>query len=112
MKKTAILKTPFTLVTSESEQSIEIIGGGTHWKISAEFVKQERQLSLDENGDMFEPEYRLVLEAEYPDKLILDGAYIAKEIGKDIKEIQTLFEFIEENKKNLFDELGFHGVIV
>ncbi|HEM4423130.1 TPA: hypothetical protein U1Y65_001703, partial [Streptococcus suis] len=53
-----------------------------------------------------------VLEAEFPDKLILDGAYTAKEISKDIKEIQTLFEFIEENKKNLFDELGFHGVIL
>ncbi|MGQ7555267.1 hypothetical protein [Streptococcus suis] len=75
-------------------------------------MKQEHQLSLDENGDMFEPEYRLVLEAEFPDKLILDGAYTAKEISKDIKEIQTLFEFIEENKKNLFDELGFHGVIL
>ncbi|HEM5341513.1 hypothetical protein EI994_04670 [Streptococcus suis] len=106
-----MLKTPFTLVTSESEQSMEIIGGGL-WNIKAEFVERDNQISLDENGDMFEPEYRLVLEAEYPDKLILDGAYIAKEIGKDIKEIQTLFEFIEENKKNLFDELGFHGVIV
>ncbi|MEG3231974.1 hypothetical protein [Streptococcus suis] len=90
---------------------MEIIGGGL-WNIKAEFVERDNQISLDENGDMFEPEYRLVLEAEYPDKLILDGAYIAKEIGKDIKEIQTLFEFIEENKKNLFDELGFHGVIV
>ncbi|MEG3285849.1 hypothetical protein [Streptococcus suis] len=98
-------------MTSESEQSMEIIGGGL-WNIKAEFVERDNQISLDENGDMFEPEYRLVLEAEYPDKLILDGAYIAKEIGKDIKEIQTLFEFIEENKKNLFDELGFHGVIV
>ncbi|HEM6438298.1 hypothetical protein QQY84_03570 [Streptococcus suis] len=111
MKKTAILKTTFTLVTSESEQSMEIIGSGL-WNIKAEFVKRDNQISLDENGDMFEPEYRLVLEAEYPDKLILDDAYMAKEIGKDIKEIQTLFEFIEENKKNLFDELGFHGVIV
>ncbi|MGQ7567208.1 hypothetical protein ACTGWR_04150 [Streptococcus suis] len=111
MKKTAILKTPFTLETNKEKQSLKIVGG-THWKISAEFVKQERQLSLDENGDMFEPEYRLVLEAEYPDKLILDDAYMAKEIGKDIKEIQTLFEFIEENKKNLFEELGFHGVII
>ncbi|HEL1953232.1 TPA: hypothetical protein TYI26_001968 [Streptococcus suis] len=111
MKKTAILKTPFTLETNKEKQSLKIVGY-THWKISVEFVKQEHQLSLDENGDMFEPEYRLVLEAEFPDKLILDGAYTAKEISKDIKEIQTLFEFIEENKKNLFDELGFHGVIL
>ncbi|WP_260464862.1 hypothetical protein [Streptococcus suis] len=111
MKKTAILKTPFTLETNKEKQSLKIVGY-THWKISAEFVKQEHQLSLDENGDMFEPEYRLVLEAEFPDKLILDSAYTAKEISKDIKEIQTLFEFIEENKKNLFDELGFHEVIL
>lgn len=111
MNKTAILKTPFTLETNKKKQSLQIVGD-THWKISAEFVKQEHQLSLDENGDMFEPEYRLVLEAEYPDKLILDSAYTTKEIGKDIKEIQTLFEFVEENKKNLFDELGFHGVII
>ncbi|AZR96487.1 hypothetical protein HO434_07505 [Streptococcus suis] len=111
MKKTAILKTPFTLETDKEKQSLKIVGS-THWKISAEFVKREHQLSLDESGEMFEPEYRLVLEAEYLDKLILDSAYLAKVISKDIKEIQTLFEFIEENKKNLFDELGFHGVIL
>ncbi|HEL2450698.1 TPA: hypothetical protein TZY52_002305, partial [Streptococcus suis] len=56
--------------------------------------------------------YRLVLEAEYPDKFFLDDSNIAKELGKDIKEIQTLFEFIEGNKKNLFEELGFYGVLV
>ncbi|HEL2450554.1 TPA: hypothetical protein TZY52_002125, partial [Streptococcus suis] len=47
MKKTAILKTPFTLVTSESEQSMEIIGGGL-WNIKAEFVVRDNQISLDE----------------------------------------------------------------
>ncbi|WP_253269227.1 hypothetical protein [Streptococcus suis] len=111
MKKTAILKTPFTLVTNEVKQSMEVIGGSL-WNIKAEFVVQDNQISLDENGDMFEPEYRLVLEAEYPDKLFLDDSNIAKELGKDIKEIQTLFEFIEGNKKNLFEELGFYGVLV
>ncbi|MBO4127774.1 hypothetical protein J5576_10035 [Streptococcus suis] len=111
MKKTAILKTPFTIVTSRSERSIEIIGG-SFWSLSAEFVKQDRQMSLDENGDLFEPEYKLVLEAAYPDKLVLDDSEVAKEVAKDVKEIQTLFEFIEKNKKNLFEELGFHGVLI
>ncbi len=111
MKKTAILKTPFTLVTSELEQSMEITGS-TFWNIKAEFVKRDNQLSLDENGDLFEPEYKLVLEATYPDKLVLDDSEIAKEVAKDVKEIQTLFEFIEKNKKNLFEELGFHGVLL
>lgn len=79
MKKTTILKIPFTLETNKEKQSLKIVGG-THWKISAEFVKQEHQLSLDENGEMFEPEYRLVLEAEFPDKLILDSAYRSESV--------------------------------
>ena len=44
--------------------------------------------------------------------MILDSAYAAGEFAKDTKEVQTLFKFIEENKKNLFEELGFHGVLL
>lgn len=111
MKKTAVLKTEFTVVTSKAERSIEIVGN-SFWNLKAEFVKQDRQMTLDENGDLFEPEYKLVLQAEQSDKLILDSSYAAKEFAKDVKEIQTLFEFIEENKKNLFEELGFLGVLL
>ncbi|WP_438832317.1 hypothetical protein [Streptococcus pluranimalium] len=111
MKKTKVSKTDSTIITSSKEQTIEIVGS-SFWEIKAEFVKQDRQLSLDENGDLFEPEYKLRLEGKQTDPIILDGSFSAKEVGKDIKEIQVLFEFIEENAKNLFEELGFHGVLL
>ena len=111
MKKTAILKTAFTVVTSKAEKSIEIVGSSI-FNLKAEFVKQDRQLSLDKNGDLFEPEYKLVLEAKQSDDLVLDSSYAAKEFAKDVQEIKTLFEFLEENKKNLFEELGFLGVLL
>lgn len=111
MQITAVINTPFTIVTSKTEQNIEIVGSSL-WSPVAEFVKQDRQLSLDENGDLFEPEYKLVLEAKQSVDMILDSAYAAGEFAKDTKEVQTLFKFIEENKKNLFEELGFHGVLL
>lgn len=111
MQRTAVINTPFTIVTSKTEQNIEIVGSSS-WSPVAEFVKQDRQLSLDENGDLFEPEYKLVLEAKQSVDMILDSAYAAGEFAKDTKEVQTLFKFIEENKKNLFEELGFHGVLL
>ena len=110
MQKTAVINTPFTIVTSKTEQNIEIVGSSL-WSPVAEFVKQDKQ-SLDENGDLFEPEYKLVLETKQSVDIILDSAYAAAEFAKDTKEVQTLFKFIEENKKNLFEELGFHGVLL
>lgn len=53
-----------------------------------------------------------MLEAKQSVDMILDSAYAAGEFAKDTKEVQTLFKFIEENKKNLFEELGFHGVLL
>lgn len=76
MQKTAVINTPFTIVTSKTEQNIEIIGSSL-WSTVAEFVKQDKQLSLDENGDLFEPEYKLVLEAKQSVDMILDSAYAA-----------------------------------
>ena len=43
---------------------------------------------------------------------LLWSPYAASEFAKDTKEIQALFKFIEENKKSLFKELGFHGVLL
>lgn len=104
MQKTAVINTPFTIITSKTEQNIEIVGSSL-WSPVAD-------PPLDENGDLFEPEYKLVLEAKQSVDMILDSAYAAGEFAKDTKEVQTLFKFIEENKKNLFEELGFHGVLL
>lgn len=111
MQRTAVINTPFTIIISKTEQNIEIVGSSL-WSPAAKFVKQDRQLSLDENGDLFEPEYKLVLEAKQSVDMILDSAYAAGEFAKDTKGIQALFKFIEENKRNLFEELGFHGVLL
>ena len=45
-KKTAVINTPFTIVTSKTEQNIEIVGSSL-WSPVAEFVKQDKQLSTD-----------------------------------------------------------------
>lgn len=97
MQRTAVINTPFTIVTSKTEQNIEIVGSSL-WSPVAEFVKQDRQLSLDENGDLFEPEYKLVLEAKQSVDMILDSAYAAG-VPKIPKKFRPSLNLLKKTKR-------------
>lgn len=49
MKKTAILKTPFTIITSRTERNIDIVGS-SFWNLTAEFIKQDERNLFEELG--------------------------------------------------------------
>lgn len=110
MSKILVPKTDYLVEINELTRTISI-PGNPNWKISVSFEKKENQLSLDENGDLFEPIYRLNLQAIPKSNLELETSSQAKDLKKELAEIQALFEFIEENKQNFFNVFNFKGVL-
>ncbi|MCY7186356.1 hypothetical protein [Streptococcus gallolyticus] len=110
MSKILVPKTDYLVEINELIRTISIIGN-PKWEISASFEAKENQATLDENGDLFEPIYRLNLRAIPKFNLELETSSQAKDLKKELAEIQALFEFIEENKRNFFNMFEFKGVL-
>ncbi|HGH9672436.1 TPA: hypothetical protein ACJPCS_001289 [Streptococcus pyogenes] len=81
------------------------------WDFISDFKKIDDEPSLDEDGELFETAYDLILEAKPKTKINLTSSYFAKEHKKDIDEIIKVFSFIEDNKRNIFEALGIRGVL-
>ena len=79
--------------------------------ISINFDKKEKQPTLDENGDLFEPVYKCVIKAEQRYKPSYSSLIILKDDIKDLQEIKKFFEFVRENKENLFEMAGLEGAL-
>lgn len=62
-----------------------------NFDMSINFDNKEKEPTLDENGDIFEPVYKCKI--------------------KDLQEIKKFFEFVRENKENLFEMAGFRGAL-
>lgn len=110
MSKILVPKTDYLVEIDEIARAISILGN-PNWEITASFETKENQPSLDENGDLFEPIYKLNLRAIPKFDLELETSSQAKDLKKELAEIQALFEFIEENKRNFFNMFGFKGVL-
>lgn len=110
MEKIKVTGTDFEIALDKAQKKIEVVSP-ISWDTSVEFAKQERQLSLDESGDLFEPTYELYLESRPKSAISLASSYQAKELSKEVSEIQKFFAFIEDNKQNLFESLGLRGVL-
>ncbi|WP_394404847.1 hypothetical protein [Streptococcus sp. 20-1249] len=112
MEQIRITGTETTIISSRIDRTFVIAGHlAEKWKFRTLFEKVYDGPSLDENGDLFEPVYDLVLEAEPLMPIVIDSSYSAKDRKKDMDEIQKVFAFIEDNKKNIFESLGIQGVI-
>lgn len=81
------------------------------WDFISDFKKIDDEPSLDEDGELFETAYDLILEAKPKTKINLTSSYFAKEHKKDTDEIIKVFSFIEDNKRNIFETLGIRGVL-
>ena len=57
------------------------------------------------------PIYKLNLRAIPKFDLELETSSQAKDFKKELAEIQALFEFIKENKRNFFNMFEFKGVL-
>lgn len=110
MSKILVPKTDYLVEINELIRTISILGN-PNWEISVSFEKKENQPSLDENGDLFEPIYKLKLQAIPKFELELETSSQTKDLKKEVAEIQALFEFIEENKRNFFNMFEFKGVL-
>ena len=110
MSKILVPKTDYLVEINEVVRTISILGN-PNWETTASFEAKGNQATLDENGDLFEPIYRLNLRAIPKFNLELETSSQAKDLKKELAEIQALFEFIEENKRNFFNVFGFKGVL-
>ncbi|WP_249629734.1 hypothetical protein [Streptococcus uberis] len=110
MGKIIIPNTDTTLIVDELNQKLEI-QTPIHWTLFAEFKKEELEIRLDDSGEIFEPTYKLNLKARPNYFTELNSSTFAKEFNKEVSEVQKVFNFIEENKENLFEMLDLHGVI-
>ncbi len=112
MEQIKITGTGTALILDRLNRIFAISGSlTTQWDFISDFKKIDDEPSLDEDGELFEVAYDLVLEAKPKTKINLTSSYFAKEHKKDTDEIIKVFSFIEDNKKNIFDTLGIRGVL-
>uniref|UniRef100_UPI003F68F326 hypothetical protein n=1 Tax=Streptococcus pluranimalium TaxID=82348 RepID=UPI003F68F326 len=108
--KIYVPKTDFFVEINAVTQII-FINDTINWSVKAYFEKIKEEVSLDENGDVFEPLYKFRVEVTPKRDITIRSSYEAKELKKEITEIQTLLEFLEENTKEIFNQLDFRGVL-
>ncbi len=112
MEQIKITGTGTALILDRVNRIFAISGGLTmQWDFISDFKKIDDEPSLDEDGELFETAYDLVLEAKPKTKINLTSSYFAKEHKKDTDEIIKVFSFIEDNKRNIFETLGIRGVL-
>lgn len=73
------------------------------------FRNQDAEPSLDENGDVFEPLYWLDIRVTPKTPTEYHTSLGVKREKRHLAELQKFFEFIENNKRNLFDLCGLRG---
>lgn len=112
MEQIKITGTGTALILDRVNRIFAISGSLTmQWDFISGFKKIDDEPSLDEDGELFETAYDLILAAKPKTKINLTSSYFAKEHKKDIDEIIKVFSFIEDNKRNIFETLGIRGVL-
>jgi len=79
--------------------------------MSINFDNKDAAPTLDENGDLFEPVYKCKIKAIPKSDVFYTSLTRLKDNIKDLQEIKKFFEFVRENKENLFEMAGFKGAL-
>ncbi|CRV08390.1 TPA: hypothetical protein SVE48_001299 [Streptococcus equi subsp. equi] len=112
MKQINITGTEMVVISDKALKTFVIAGHlSERWQFTSKFEKLDDEPSLDENGDLFEPAYALILEANPITQISITSSYSGKYHKKDTNEIIKVFSFIEDNKRNIFETLGIRGVL-
>lgn len=112
MEQINITGTNMVVISDKVDKTFVIAGHlSERWKFTSTFEKLDDELTLDENGELFEPRHTLALEAKPLVQINLTSSYFAKDHKKDTDEIIKVFSFIEDNKRNIFETLGIRGVL-
>lgn len=82
-----------------------------NFDMSINFDNKEKEPTLDENGDLFEPVYKCKIKAIPKSDVFYASLTRLKDNIKDLQEIKKFFEFVRENKENLFEMAGFKGAL-
>lgn len=100
---------PGTTITLEIVGKTITITNKIEYDMQMVFRNQDAEPSLDENGDVFEPLYWLDIKATPKKPTEYHSSLGVKAEKRNLAELQKFFEFIENNKRNLFDLCGFKG---
>jgi phage protein len=75
------------------------------------YFEETINATLDEDGEMFGKKYKLNIFAKpkYADEFTIKAE--VSSIIKNYKELKVFWEFVENNKKNLFDMAGYEGEV-
>lgn len=103
------INVPKTSIVIEIENKEITIENMIDYDIKAVFRNQDAEPSLDENGDVFEPLYWLDIRATPNEDIEYNSSLGVKGEKRKLAELQAFFEYIESNKRNLFDLCGLKG---
>lgn len=90
------------------KQKIEVVTT-LNYDMSISFDNKDAAPTLDENGDLFEPVYKCKVQAIPKNDVFFTSLTRVKSNIKTLQEVKKFFEFIENNKRNLFDLCGIKG---
>lgn len=100
---------PGTSITLEIVDKTITITNKIEYDIQMEFKNADADTSLDASGDVFEPLYWLDIKAIPKNPTEYHSSLGVKAEKRHLAELQKFFEFIENNKRNLFDLCGIKG---
>ena len=103
------LTIPGTSITLEIAGKNITVSNAINYDIQMEFKNADADTSLDTSGDIFEPLYWLDVKAIPKKPIEYHSSLGVKAEKRNSNELQKFFEFIENNKRNLFDLCGFKG---
>ncbi|MGT2829015.1 hypothetical protein AB6M97_10380 [Streptococcus hillyeri] len=81
------------------------------YDMSITFDNKDRQPTLDENGDLFEPVFKCRVQVQPKREVFFGSLSKVKDNIKDLQEIKRFFEFVKENKENIFEMAGIRGAL-
>lgn len=85
------------------------VSNAINYDIQMEFKNADADTSLDTSGDVFEPLYWLDIRVTPKTPTEYHTSLEVKREKRHLAELQKFFEFIENNKRNLFDLCGIKG---
>lgn len=98
-----------TSITLEIVDKNITITNKIEYDMQMHFRNTDADAYLDTSGDVFEPLYWLDIKATPKKPTEYHSSLGVKKEKRNLAELQKFFEFIENNKRNLFDLCGIKG---
>lgn len=98
-----------TTITLEIVDKTIKITNKIEYDMQMHFRNTDADASLDTSGDVFEPLYWLDIRVTPETPTEYHTSLGVKREKRHLAELQKFFEFIENNKRNLFDLCGIKG---